>query len=197
MMGLKPVFATAAALIASFLFSSCISMSERYAGSQKNVDIRQEELKPKDTENYGQKPDGAAKAVQVQQQSDSPIIMKVLIKRSKLPIKLTSDSYITTSWKEFQAARSVEFSAATGGIAVNGTPAGQKKIEVSSDSRIKYAGKEYRGSFIIYMTGEELLAVNSVPLEEYLYGVLPAEVSPGWPQEVLKAQAVAARTFAL
>jgi stage II sporulation protein D len=36
-----------------------------------------------------------------------------------------------------------------------------------------------------------------VPLEEYLYGVMYHEVSPRWPMESLKAQAIAARTFAL
>ncbi|MDD4570292.1 MAG: SpoIID/LytB domain-containing protein [Tepidanaerobacteraceae bacterium] len=37
--------------------------------------------------------------------------------------------------------------------------------------------------------------VNELGLEEYLYGVLPKEVPLGWPEEVLKAQAVAARTY--
>jgi len=39
--------------------------------------------------------------------------------------------------------------------------------------------------------------VNELDLEEYLLGVVPLEMSPSWPLEALKAQAVAARTFAL
>ena len=39
--------------------------------------------------------------------------------------------------------------------------------------------------------------VNSLPLQHYLYGVVPREVNPGWHMEVLKAQAVAARNFAV
>jgi stage II sporulation protein D len=39
--------------------------------------------------------------------------------------------------------------------------------------------------------------VNHIPLENYLCGVLPREMAPSWPPEALKAQAVAARTYAL
>ena len=39
--------------------------------------------------------------------------------------------------------------------------------------------------------------VKTVDLEEYVAGVVAAEVPPAWPLEALKAQAVAARTFAV
>jgi stage II sporulation protein D len=39
--------------------------------------------------------------------------------------------------------------------------------------------------------------INYVPLDQYLYGVLPQEMASGWPLEALKAQAVAARTYAV
>ncbi len=42
-----------------------------------------------------------------------------------------------------------------------------------------------------------LTAVNIVPLEEYLYGVVPAEMPSDWHEEALKAQAVCARSYAL
>ena len=41
------------------------------------------------------------------------------------------------------------------------------------------------------------MMINDVPLESYLRGVVPHEVSPSWPLEALKAQACAARAFAL
>ena len=41
------------------------------------------------------------------------------------------------------------------------------------------------------------MMINNVPLESYLRGVVPHEVSPSWPLEALKAQACAARAFAL
>jgi stage II sporulation protein D len=39
-------------------------------------------------------------------------------------------------------------------------------------------------------------AVAIMPLEEYLKGVIPSEMPGGWPQEALKAQAIAARSYA-
>lgn len=42
-----------------------------------------------------------------------------------------------------------------------------------------------------------LRIVAHVPMEEYLYGVVPAEMQPSWPLEALRAQAVASRTYAL
>jgi len=45
--------------------------------------------------------------------------------------------------------------------------------------------------------GKGFLVINRVDLEEYVKGVVPAEVSSTWHPEMLKAQAVAARTYAL
>jgi stage II sporulation protein D len=45
--------------------------------------------------------------------------------------------------------------------------------------------------------GKGMLVVNQVDLEEYVKGVVPAEVNSAWHSEMLKVQAVAARTYAL
>jgi stage II sporulation protein D len=45
--------------------------------------------------------------------------------------------------------------------------------------------------------GKGFLVINRVDLEEYVKGVVPAEVNSAWHPEMLKAQAVAARTYAL
>ncbi len=63
---------------------------------------------------------------------------------------------------------------------------------------ISLDGKTYRGAMDITKdSGGTLTVINDVPLEEYVMGVLAGEVSPQWPLEALKAQAIAARTFAL
>lgn len=59
------------------------------------------------------------------------------------------------------------------------------------------AGRWYRGELELRPSGARLTLVNHVALEQYLYGVVPAEMNPRWPIESLKAQAVAARTYAL
>lgn len=58
-------------------------------------------------------------------------------------------------------------------------------------------GRRYRGTIHVDVEGGRLRAINVVGLEQYLYGVVPAEVPDDWPTEVLKAQAVAARSYAL
>ncbi|MEW6542583.1 MAG: SpoIID/LytB domain-containing protein [Nitrospirota bacterium] len=53
------------------------------------------------------------------------------------------------------------------------------------------------GALQIASRGRGLMAVNRVELEEYVKGVVPAEMNAGWHQEALKVQAVVARTYAL
>ncbi len=55
----------------------------------------------------------------------------------------------------------------------------------------------YRGRTLVVPTTGGLTAVNYVDLEQYLYSVVGSEVFDNWHPEALKAQAVAARTYAL
>lgn len=56
----------------------------------------------------------------------------------------------------------------------------------------------YRGRFELTVAGENtFLAINEVSLEDYLIQVVPSEMPIDWPMEALKAQAVAARTYAV
>ncbi len=58
-------------------------------------------------------------------------------------------------------------------------------------------GKLYRGKLELVPQGTFLRVVNVVALESYLQGVVAGEVPFSWPVEVLKAQAVAARSYAI
>jgi SpoIID/LytB domain protein len=61
-------------------------------------------------------------------------------------------------------------------------------------------GKRQRLSFsgqpILRLQGGQVQLLEEVPLETYLAGVIPTEMSPSWPVEALKAQAIAARSYA-
>ncbi|WP_198022572.1 SpoIID/LytB domain-containing protein [Anaerovibrio sp. RM50] len=70
-------------------------------------------------------------------------------------------------------------------------------VNTASGSKIKYNGHEYRGQMVVSAEAGKLLIVNRLSLEDYIKGVLPSEMTPSWNSEALKAQAVAARTFAL
>lgn len=55
----------------------------------------------------------------------------------------------------------------------------------------------YRGRVQFICQGNTVLAVNHIDMQNYLYSVVGSEVSPSWPPAALKAQAVAARSYAL
>ena len=58
--------------------------------------------------------------------------------------------------------------------------------------------RSYKGDFQLRAEqGDKLLVVNRLPLENYLASVLPAKTMVVWPDEVIKAQAVAARSYAM
>ncbi|NJN32165.1 MAG: SpoIID/LytB domain-containing protein, partial [Synechococcales cyanobacterium RM1_1_8] len=57
--------------------------------------------------------------------------------------------------------------------------------------------RSYRGQIQFICQGSTVLAVNHIDMLNYLYSVVGSEVSPSWPAEALKAQSVAARSYAL
>ena len=63
---------------------------------------------------------------------------------------------------------------------------------------IDMGDRVYRGRMEIGRYGKTTVtAVNILPMEEYLYSVVPAEMPATWHEEALKAQAVCARSYAL
>ena len=57
--------------------------------------------------------------------------------------------------------------------------------------------KPYRGAFTLSSDGTKVTLVDTVSLEQYLYGVVPSEMPSTWAPEALKVQAVASRSYAL
>ena len=56
---------------------------------------------------------------------------------------------------------------------------------------------QYNGEIRIVRSGNSLVTINVLSLEEYLKGVVVAEVPYTWPMEAIKAQALAARSYAI
>ena len=67
------------------------------------------------------------------------------------------------------------------------------KIEIEGISKEE---DSYRGALEFYKTADGMVIINVLPLEEYLYAVVPSEMPASYPMEALKAQAVCARTYA-
>ena len=57
--------------------------------------------------------------------------------------------------------------------------------------------KWYRGHFKVINDGLGLTVINDIPLEKYLQGVVPSEMPSSWEHEAHKAQAIAARSYAI
>jgi len=72
-------------------------------------------------------------------------------------------------------------------------------IPAFPESFLRLNDRSYRGIFQLKNTGRGLALINILNLEDYLKGVVPLEMSPGTfnALEALKAQAIAARTYAL
>lgn len=76
------------------------------------------------------------------------------------------------------------------------TPKGvDGKICINSISRA-YGKPEYRGTLEIVLREGKFVVINELPLEEYLYSVVPSEMPWSYNYEALKAQAICARSFA-
>lgn len=83
-----------------------------------------------------------------------------------------------------------------GGQVVYTFQAGTAAQIMATDSEFVNLGTHrYRGIMEFVPGGGRISAVNVLSLEEYLFGVLPAEMSPSFELEALKAQAVASRSF--
>jgi len=60
-----------------------------------------------------------------------------------------------------------------------------------------YGWTNYLGDMEVRLVDGGIRLINHIFLEHYLYGVVPYEMSNSWPMEALKAQAIAARTYAV
>ena len=111
------------------------------------------------------------------------------------------NDYLETQQRDTEAmwgARPKPGSDDAPGVTVNPALGGTSSVRTASYLRV--GGKEYRGEMQLILNARgRINVVNALPLEQYLRGVVPMELSPGaYPaMEALKAQAVAARTYAL
>ncbi len=70
-------------------------------------------------------------------------------------------------------------------------------LKTENPGFVSVKGKWYRGIVMIQNKNGKLTVINNVPLEDYLKGVVPSEMPSSWATEAHKAQAIAARSYAL
>ena len=72
------------------------------------------------------------------------------------------------------------------------------RIVPTRSGTLHVGGRRYRGVLdLVYESGGRMTLVNELDLEEYVGGVVAAEMFYYWPREALRAQAVVARTYTL
>ena len=81
------------------------------------------------------------------------------------------------------------------GVWVKPTKAGLIFVGVNGGNPKEY--RWYRGDLLLVSQGDKLLAVNYVDLESYIASVVGSEMPASWPMDALKAQSIAARSYAL
>lgn len=85
-------------------------------------------------------------------------------------------------------------------VYVNGKKAGREVLFVPARNVPGFLvkGNKYRGDMkaIPSSWGNGITLINVLPMEDYLKGVVPSEIVPSWRMDAIKAQAVAARTYA-
>lgn len=85
----------------------------------------------------------------------------------------------------------------TGGEAAVIVPENAVLMGGNVGNTFKLNNMPYRGMLTFSVNGTTMTAVNVIGLEEYLYGVVPSEMPQSYEAEALKAQSVAARTYAM
>jgi stage II sporulation protein D len=99
---------------------------------------------------------------------------------------------------ELQAMNGFTAQATDRGVALDRWSSSQITIEPKDKNAVVWIGDRwYRGKAVVTRSGSGITAVNHVDMDQYLWSVLGGEMNGNWPQEALKAQAVAARSYAL
>jgi stage II sporulation protein D len=147
--------------------------------------------------------DGDSKSLTVSVPS-SPDIIRVRILQTRAPIRLGSEGTFRFGSRKdsvgYTSPSSLRVRASGGSIHF-----GRRKLRspvaavpISADDPLSINGKKYRGTLLFHLVGNgRIEVIEYLTMSEYLYGVLPKEISYAWPLEALKAQAVVSRSYAL
>ncbi|MFH0728245.1 MAG: SpoIID/LytB domain-containing protein [Pseudomonadota bacterium] len=98
----------------------------------------------------------------------------------------------------YQGKSPVVFTRNRGNLILNGQKIAPLKCRVETTSEpLSLKDMRLRGFLIVALEPDGLQAINHVPIEAYLLGIISKEMPASWSGNALKAQAVASRTYAL
>jgi hypothetical protein len=102
-------------------------------------------------------------------------------------------------WLRSRDGRVLDQGGAGQTVSVAGGSLGQAELwlEPARGQAVLVNGQAYAGRLRLVQQGSGVLVINHLPLEDYITSVVGSEMPSGWNLEALKAQAVAARSYAL
>lgn len=131
------------------------------------------------------------------------VILRVAIERDVNQVKVGSSTTAVVkdgsgrTLGQLPGMSSYYAQATSGGVALDRWRSSLFWIEPTAKGFVYIGDNWYRGRTLVVPSEKGLTVVNWVDLEEYLYSVIGGEMDRKWPIEALKAQAIAARTYAL
>lgn len=148
-----------------------------------------EECREEDTKEQKQVPQGQIRVL-IKTSEFANIYHKEIVISSKLGLYIEQNKEMKTyAPNEKIVLREGELQGKT--IRISTYQGGKIKLH----NVVRAEAVEYNGSMECYGTTKGLVLVNELPVEEYLYGVVPSEMPSSYPIEALKAQAISARTY--
>jgi len=137
----------------------------------------------------------AAKTQMNQSSKNSPAPLKVAADSNKTAVAIDPD----TDRILFQYEDGDNNFAAVAALSAN-LGYGSQISELSSqntDFTTSPAGNIYAGAFVYRVKNAGVEVIGLIGLQDYIKGVVPYEISPGWHDEALKAFSIAVRTYAM
>lgn len=130
--------------------------------------------------------------------ADTTIRVAVVQNAESVALSASSGLTIKAPNDDVAANGRITVSAGASGLVVDGQRLRSDRIEVRGrNGDITVNNLTVAGRVTIKRQNGKLIAINELPLEDYVKGVVPSEMSAAWHPEALKAQAIAARTYAL
>ncbi|NET78486.1 SpoIID/LytB domain-containing protein [Okeania hirsuta] len=135
--------------------------------------------------------------------AQASLVLRIAIQEGAKEVKVGSSTNATIrdgagrAIGELQPTKGFVAELKSGKVALANWVSGQMWIEPKGEGYVWIGDQWYRGRTHIIPSKSGVTAINYIDIEQYLYSVIGAEMNGNWPQEVLKAQAVAARSYAL
>ncbi|NEP86288.1 MAG: SpoIID/LytB domain-containing protein [Okeania sp. SIO2C2] len=135
--------------------------------------------------------------------AQASLVLRIAIQEGAKEVKVGSSTNATIrdgagrAIGELQPTKGFVAELKSGKVALANWVSGQMWIEPKGEGYVWIGDQWYRGRTHIIPSKSGVTAINYIDIEQYLYSVIGAEMNGNWPQAALKAQAVAARSYAL